>query len=223
MERRRTLIFALLVFLAVALWFAALFAFGNAGALWLLAIYSGFVLYAGWLRFREEFGLRRLEWDALPLQAMAQGPGFTSLELEAIRQFTERSSSSAKLIDHHFRNAEVRLRLNTGMGCVVAIETTAAWPLDQDVLAITPWFEVDGLKSPVGCRFWPTDGIIDLMEFFCGGEGTRDLDWTSAAFSVLDTGPRQTVPKSRPVLDISRLTALMTRAREEMVATEVRR
>ena len=204
-ERRRKLGFLVLAFLAVGGWFATLFVFGNQGAPWLLAVYGVLIVVLGRMRFKEELSFSRLAARNTPLQS-TQGPGFSPMEVAAVQALVEHVGPQ---VAPYFRNAEVILRWNTGSGCLTAIRSSTPVAINDQALEFVSWFEVRGLSSPVGCRFWKNQETIDVMEFFCAGERTVDLDWHRVEFSSAPAGDQRTVPASRPTIDLEQLIAMV--------------
>lgn len=195
---------------AVLLWFILLFAFGNAGVPWLLGVYGGLLAYFTYLRFREEHSALRLAWSSTPFQGI-QGPGFTPLEIDALGALFPDKSRAASL-----NFAEVVLRWNTGSGCLTAIRgQSGAPPVAQPATIDTPWFRIEGIDHPVGCRLWPGErGGPELLEFFCGGERTVEIDWARVAYSETNERRESTIPKTRPLFDIDRIIAAMAFAQQ---------
>ncbi len=209
-SRRRLIARFGLIAGAVLIWFVVLFAFGNAAVPWLSAVYGTLLLYIAVLSFEEGHSAVMLVWSDAPIQSI-QGPGFTALEVAALEALVpQRRDRSAMLAA-----AEVVLRWNTGAGCLTAME---AGP-DQKRLALgdTPqgvaWFKVVGIDTPVGCRLWPaTPTEPALLDFFCGGERTVDIDWATVPFVEAAAGPVSIVPAKPPAFDINRVMTAMEQA-----------
>jgi len=138
------------------------------------------------------------DWlQKLALQPI-QGPGFTPLELAALEEFRRQSPQSTDALHAFLTSAEVTSRFNTGNGCITTIRSGRPHPL-VGADAVIAWFVIAGVAVPVGCRFWTDDAqVVDLMEFFTGGQNTHDLDWAAVPFENGEPGPT-TPPVIRPI------------------------
>ncbi len=199
------------VAVAVGSWFVALFAFGNAGAFWLLAIYGCLLVYLAVIRWREELSALHLWVGGVPLQP-AQHSGFSPLELAAIQDEDGRDGHLRAELIRHLKTADVRLRWNTGKGCLVVITNDTLIKLDRPSDELVCWFLIKGIRHPVGSKLWSQNGVIDLLEFFCDAD-TRSVDWTTASFTpTFDVGLRPSVPLSRPIFDADEMARLVDAA-----------
>ena len=199
--RRRKLLYFFLAFALVGGWFAALFAFGNAGAIWLIAIYVFGLTLAALARGADFWRNYRLWLGTLRLQS-AQGPGFSALETAAITRLVEQAGDQGPALLAHLKYAEVVARYNSGAGSVTSLKHPNA-PLGKDLTSdAVAWFSVQGIDGLVGARLWTDDtGSVACLEFFTGGENTTRLEWATLAFDeAWPTATRPAVPTVRPMV-----------------------
>ena len=197
---RRKLFYFLLAFSLPAGCFFALFAFGNAGALWVLGIYAFALTLAVLARMASVRRNHRLWLKGRKIQS-EPGPGFSALEAAAISQLLEQARTQQAELQKHLQTSEVVSRYNSGTGSVTLIRSSNPRSVSSAALEPIAWFAVTGLETIVGCRFWPDEqGLLSTMEFFTGGENTAFVDWTRVAFDDAPTGaPRPPVPTTAPV------------------------
>lgn len=198
-KARSALVF-LLAFGLCAGCFLALFIFGNAGALWVLGIYAfGLTLWI-LVQGKDAEGNNRLWLSSLKVQS-PQGPGFSALEVEAINAFLAQIGPEMQDLRSHFAGSEVVSRYNSGAGGVTRFHSATPRRFVGDLERSVSWFEVEGIRSVVGARFWADDdGMVTLLEFFVGGENTARVVWTEAPFRP--AGPereRPSIPQIRPI------------------------
>lgn len=170
---------------------------GNGAVPWVLGGYAIIFMFAA---VRQAFRIGRREWQAsrtFPIQS-EPSPGFTPLEVEAIRLIGEVSGHSGEIV-RHLSSAEVSLRWNTGSGCLVKLEGASPPLSNVAMLDEVAWFSLEGVRAPVGFRIWHTDGVVDLIEAFCGGYSTPDVDWRKAAFTAALSPPGNRGPVQRPL------------------------
>jgi Ca2+/Na+ antiporter len=156
--------------------------------IWGLSLYLAVMVLGGLgIGLFKAFKTHR-EWlQKLALQPI-QGPGFTPLELAALEEFLRQAPQSAHPLHAFLTSAEVTSRFNTGNGCITTIRSGTPHPL-VGADAVIAWFVVAGVTVPVGCRFWTDDAqVVDLMEFFTGGQDTHGLDWAAVSFESAETG-----------------------------------
>lgn len=197
----RRLLVALLAFLLCGGAFAALFAFGNQAAPWVLGVYAfGLTLGAlsQWQALRRN---HRLWVSGLKFQSH-QGPGFSTLEAAAIGELLTQMGPAGSALRRHFAACEVVARYNSGTGGVTTFQSRSPQPAPDHVVGSVFWFAVQGISSIVGCKFWADDeGLLTTLEFFTGGEDTSYLDWSALTFDVAPEGAtRPAVPMMRPVI-----------------------
>src|SRR5690606_35853076 len=158
--------------------FLALFAFGNAGAFWVLGIYAFALTLAVLARMSGVRRNHRLWLAGLKVQS-DPGTGFSALEVAAIRQVLEQARNEQAELQKHLTASEVVSRYNSGAGSVTLIRSSNPRSVSSAVLEPTAWFAMKGLETVVGCRFWADDqGMLSTIEFFTGGENTALVDWS---------------------------------------------
>lgn len=199
-DRRRKLLLYGVAFLVPAACFAVLFGFGNAGAPWVIGFYLACLtvgIVGGVIAARRRLRLWLIGFGVQP----EPREGFTTLEVAAINDLIEHSGPEGGALRSHFRLSEAVLRYNSGTGCVTTVRSDRPQPVSDAVLKHVSWYRLNGLPGKVGCKFWASDGVIDLMEIFCGGEDTRLIDWTRVTFIPDVDGPgAPRIPESRPIV-----------------------
>lgn len=199
-DRRRKLVLYAVAFIIPAACFAVLFGFQNAGASWLIGLYVAclpVVVVGGVLATRRRL---RLWLTGFSLQPEPRA-GFTTLEVAAINDLIDHSGAEGAALRSHFGVSEVVLRYNSGTGCITTVRSEQPRPVSDAVLKHVSWYRLNGLPGKVGCKFWASDGVIDLMEIFCGGEDTRLIDWTRVTFTPeADGSGAPGIPESRPIV-----------------------
>ncbi len=180
--------------------FLALFAFGKAGARWVLGIYV-FGLTLACLSGVAAVARHHRLWLAGLKTQPDQGPGFSALELAAINEIANRAGPDGPALHTHLAGSEVAARYNSGAGCVTSVAGVGETPAPLAALHARAWLQVDGL-GPVGCQLWADpDGRIDLLEIFTGGVDTAHTDWATATFEMIeDPEPQHPVPTTRPIV-----------------------
>ncbi|MNS98888.1 hypothetical protein D3C72_1332690 [compost metagenome] len=198
--RKRQVLLVLLAFGLCAGCFGALIAFGNTGGLWVLGIYACGLVILGISQWRAVARNHRLWLAGLNTQSH-QGPGFSTLETAAISHLFAKAGSNERGLRQHFSASEVIARYNSGVGSVTTFRSDRPCPVSAPVLDVTSWFQVEGLASVVGCRFWADDdGLLTTLEFFTGGEDTSWLEWATVSFDyAAEDAPRPNAPQTRPV------------------------
>lgn len=198
--KARSVVLFLLAFGLCAGCFAAMFLFGNAGALWVLGVYAfGLTL---WIlnQWKNAEGNHRLWLSGLRGQS-EQGPGFSALEAEAINELLLQMGTEGQGLRRHLAASEVVARYNSGAGCVTTFRSPAPHEAIGDLGKYVTWFELADLHCAVGARLWSDDdGLVTTLEFFTGGEDTRRLNWIEVAFR--SAGPereRPSIPQMRPI------------------------
>ena len=182
---------------------AIVFFYFVAGAIWgsdaVPWVLGGYLLIFMGVAFRQALRLGRREWEAsltFPIQSEPTA-GFTPLEVEAIAAIGDAAAGRSALVAN-LASAEVGLRWNTGSGCLVTVFGAAPALADPSILDAVAWFSLDGASAPVGFRIWHTEGVVDLIEAFCDGYQTADIDWRKAAFVALPTSLDHRNPSLRP-------------------------
>lgn len=196
----RKILFILLALSLCAACFLALFIFGNAGAMWVIGILAFGLTLATLTQWKDLSRNYRLWLSGLRIQS-PQGPGFSSLEVEAIRNLLGQVGAEAEALNRHFAGAEVFARYNSGAGSVTSFRSATPSKVSADIAPCVAWFAVDGVDGPVGSRLWADqDGVITSLEFFTGGRDTSHLDWTSVSFGPPPAGcERPPVPSTPPI------------------------
>lgn len=181
--------------------FLALSLFGNAAAPWVIGVLVCGVTLFSLIRLGAVVTNIRLWLSGMAVQS-EPGPGFSALEVAAIQDLLAQAGPEAQALGRHFAGAEVVERYNSGTGNVTTIRSATPHPVLSDAVAGLAWFHVDGVSGIVGARFWVDQkGLVTLLEFFTGGEGTARLDWTRARFEPASGGaPRPTPPSMPPIV-----------------------
>lgn len=198
--KARSVVLFLLAFGLCAGCFLAMFIFGNAGALWVLGVYAFVLTLWILIQWKNVEGNNRLWLSSLKVQS-PQGPGFSALEVEAVNEFLAQMGADAQDLRRHFAGSEVVARYNSGAGGVTRFHSATPHRFIGDLERSVSWFELEGIRSVVGARFWTDDnGMVTMLEFFVGGEDTSRVAWTETPFRT--AGPereRPSIPQTPPI------------------------
>lgn len=195
-QKRAKLLWFVLAASIPASWFFTMFAFGNKALPWFFASYGALLAALLVFRGRAILSNSRL-WEKGLNHQPEPWAGFTPMEL-AVIEAADQAAPDARL-RAALAGAEVALRYDSGHGAVSTIK--GGRPLKSPaVFDASLWFKVSGLDAPVGARLWPdAGGAPELIELFTEARTGR-LDWTRAAFEVIDTPRAAPVPKTRPIV-----------------------